>query len=631
MRILLIHNDNLNENLVRNFDEENILLFSISNQSLLNPNFSFDKEAHEQLNDHFDENGSYDLIVLPFNLSPDNYLEFSGIQLANHIRLTKLWCHHKTPILFIGEESPAQIARIIRADILFTKGVFFTTKQTYEEILSLAEKLSASNFEISENNYDEIVNKLLLEPPNDYDSHHNLDNDFSLYIWSKSIGLELKTLKREIESGLYFKWWITKNKIQLDFSPEKLIEGTKSTIFFAGKKVLLIDDQYEKGWCTFFKKLLPTVEVDFLEGDFQKPDHFTGGMNIVDAAIDKIRIFDPHVVLLDLRLTDSDNANDIKELTGIKILKKFREFNNLNQGIQFITLSASNKIWNYEAFLNKKVSSFIIKKIDYQRTVITGINKNRELIYKKIKEADNLKKIFCDLEKLKNSLYESILSDEYAVQVVQLDLVFELVSKGVDSSRYYNFAFHVLFQVLEGFIKSNKIFERKGNEAYVIIKDKRVLVRKEFELIDNQLEVKELRYIKGKIVGNRPSPDEFKIQSYKFPKSKQSAYLDSFFVVMSILHVRLGLDANHKRIKKWININKKRNSKTGHGSNEKLNDIAINEIESFIEFLLFVFNAKNQNEDYTECYVNDFNTNYSKGSNKTVSNTLGDLWPKENK
>jgi CheY-like chemotaxis protein len=616
MRILLIHNDNLNQNLVNSFDEYDILVFSIPNQTMLNPNFSFDKEAHEQLNDHFEEYGVYDLIVLPFNLSPDNYLEFTGIQLANHIRLTKVWQQHKTPILFLGEESPSQIARIVRADILFTRGVFCTTNQTFDEIANWAVKLQNSQFNITEDDYEEIIDKLVLEPPDDYDSHHNLDNEFTLYLWSKTIDLELEILKKEIESGLYFKWWNLKNKLEIDQSFDKLNESFNSKKDWNGKKVLLIDDQYKKGWHLFFKKLLPTVEVDFLDGNFEKPEQFFGKKNIVDSAIEKIISFDPHVILLDLRLTDSDNVKDKTQLTGIKILENFKKNNSINQGIQFISLSASDKIWNYEELLKKKVSSFIVKKTDNENKMNQTISVHRKLVFRKIEEADYLKEIYSKLTSLKSLLQSSLENDEYEIQRVQLELVFELIVNGISDPKYNNFAFHVLFQVLEGFIKSKNIFEQIGNESYVVVKGSNVLVRKENHLYDNQIEVKELSIVKGKIAVR------------KRILGKKSKFLDTFFIVVTILHIRLGLEDSNIKFNEWISFNEKRNKKTGHGSNEKVSNFKWKDLKSFIEFLSFVFDAKNQKDSNVKRYESSFN--FHLGSfNRPSGNTLGDFWKKD--
>jgi CheY-like chemotaxis protein len=618
MRTLLIHNDNLNENLVNSFDEDDILIFSIANQTLLNPNFSFDKEAHDQLKDHFEEYGMYDLIVLPFNLSPDNYLEFSGIQLANHLRLTKAWNHHKTPILFLGEETPYQIAKLMRADILFTQGVFYSADQTFDEITRWANKLDESKFEISEDDYGEIINKLILEPPNDYDSHHNLDNEFSLYLWSKTIGLELAALKREIESGLYFKWWSLKNKIEIDHSVGKLDESANSIKDWSGKKVLLIDDQHEKGWYLFFKKLLPTVEVDFLDGDYQKPDQFDREKNIIDIAIEKIRIFDPHVVLLDLRLTDTDSQKGKSKLTGIKILEKIKKSNTINQGIQVVSLSATDKIWNYKELLKKKVSSFIVKNTDNENSMNQIISEHRKLIYRKIEEADYLKDIFRRLSNLKTLLKESISDEEYEIQKVQLELVFELVTYGISEPKYNNFAFHVLFQVLEGYIKSKNVFEHFGNESYVICKGTKVLVRKENHVGDKQIEVKELSNFKGKITVRQRL------------LGKNPKFLDTYFIVMSILHIRLGLADSNDKFSVWFTLNEKRNKKTGHGSNEKVSTIKWKDLKDFIEFLTFVFDGENQKETNVKSYVNSFNFQ-STNLNQPSGNTLGDLWPNKKK
>jgi CheY-like chemotaxis protein len=621
MRVLLIHNDNLNENVINSFAEE-ALLFNISNQALLNPNFSFDKEAHEQLKDHFEEFGNYDVIAVPFNLSRDNYLEFSGIQLANHIRLTREWQHHKTPILFLGEETPSQINRLIRADILFTKGVFCTRNQTFEEITGWAKKLYDIDFEISEDDYGEIINRLVLEPPNDYDSHHNLDNEISLYLWGKTIGLELEIIKNDIESGLFFKWWGLKNKIELDQSFKKLDESLNSQKDWSGKKILLIDDQHEKGWYLLFKNLFPTVKVDFLDGDFQKPEQFNETRSILDAAIEKIKSYDPHVVLLDLRLSDLDNEKDKSELTGVKILEKFREAEDLNQGIQFISLSASNKIWNYKELLNKKVSNFIVKSPDLEKSLSLSLYENRELVYVKIKLAEYLKNIYCELTNLKNLLRNSIHDSEYQVLRVQLDTSFELIAAGIDDPKFNRFAYHVLYQVLEGYTKSNKVLEQIDRKTYILCNNKKCLVRMEF-VSDKIKQVKELIYQNGE-----NQQGEIKVRQR--PLGKSSIYLDTYFILNVVLHIRLGLDSSDSKFELWSSCNQKRNTKTTHGSNKRLKNIVPNEIIEFITFLSFVFNPENQNSCNITKYKNEFLIS-SGNQIKQASNSIGDFFNKEKK
>src|SRR5690625_5375024 len=71
MNALLIHNDNLP--LATRSQFTNSMAFNIPQAKLLNPKFSFDKEADEQLSAQF-LNQQYDVIFIPFTLSNQNYL-----------------------------------------------------------------------------------------------------------------------------------------------------------------------------------------------------------------------------------------------------------------------------------------------------------------------------------------------------------------------------------------------------------------------------------------------------------------------------------------------------------------------------------------------------------------------------
>lgn len=68
---------------------------------------------------------------------------------------------------------------------------------------------------------------------------------------------------------------------------------------------------------------------------------------------EKIQEFNPDVVILDLRLSQSDHENeDINSYTGIKILQKIHE---INAGIQVIMLTATSKSTILEKLYEKDI------------------------------------------------------------------------------------------------------------------------------------------------------------------------------------------------------------------------------------------------------------------------------------
>ena len=92
MNNLLIYDDSISDALVTAFRKDlgPAVSFKIIGQELLNNNFSIDKKIHAFILDKDEiEQKKYDAIFIPYSLSEENYLEFLGIRLAYHIRLTK--------------------------------------------------------------------------------------------------------------------------------------------------------------------------------------------------------------------------------------------------------------------------------------------------------------------------------------------------------------------------------------------------------------------------------------------------------------------------------------------------------------------------------------------------------------
>ena len=112
MRILVIHNNNvpffMREK--KEFTLDNILIEStVLKYDSSIYKYDFDTYISEKL--AFLKNTSYDIIVLPFTFNRENYMEYTGLHVAAHIRLTPLWKKIATPILFVGPDSKDDILK----------------------------------------------------------------------------------------------------------------------------------------------------------------------------------------------------------------------------------------------------------------------------------------------------------------------------------------------------------------------------------------------------------------------------------------------------------------------------------------------------------------------------------------
>lgn len=116
-------------------------------------------------------------------------------------------------------------------------------------------------------------------------------------------------------------------------------------------KILLIDDKANYGWKQLIAKVFPVngISID------TALDYDSAMSNLKNK-------YD--IIFLDVRLTAKDHINHkAEEFSGYKILKEIRkEFTAINFSTPIILLTASNKIWNIDAFRNYGVDAYYIKE-----------------------------------------------------------------------------------------------------------------------------------------------------------------------------------------------------------------------------------------------------------------------------
>ena len=284
--------------------------------------------------------------------------DFNGLRLATEIRCTNT-INQCTPIFIFGFVGIEYLLQNEHFNILKTKGVKFIgySKKEVQNILQGSiTQLKADDLS------KELINLNLLTP-NNYLDKHSIANEWAIYQWSKTIGCErndeLSKVFINVEANLYFKYLRGLNPIL----EHDRISLDKLQINYLGKpKVLLIDDEAEKGWYEIFAFLLGDLNdiyTDYLGVDFNN----LSSNEIIKKSIDKIVKDDIDVVILDFRLIPSD-FEKIKsdEMTSIKLLKEIKR---INPGIKVIGFSATNKIWNAKNFDSEGVNGFVSKGDPY--------------------------------------------------------------------------------------------------------------------------------------------------------------------------------------------------------------------------------------------------------------------------
>ena len=148
MKILVLHNNNVPFFLRSNEDyqlKEDLSIHAVILKYESNiSNQTYDSFICDKLSFLKDER--YDLIVIPFTFNRDNYMEYSGLRVATHIRLTKEWHHLTAPILFLGPDIIDDIVKLSDfASIMSSYRTFMSDKHEEEDIESIICKIVLEN------------------------------------------------------------------------------------------------------------------------------------------------------------------------------------------------------------------------------------------------------------------------------------------------------------------------------------------------------------------------------------------------------------------------------------------------------------------------------------------------------
>lgn len=521
------------------------------------------------------QNKTYDVIFIPFTLSQQNYLELTGLRVAAHIRVTTEFKHEFVPIVFIGPESPEQIAKLSElGNILFSPGVFHTAKTDAESLVKQYQWIKEKKPKITEKEWEKCLRRLQLSPPANYQSHHSIDNELALLRWSEYLKCDdqIPEVKENIQKGLYFKY-------QRALNPIEPVNDGKSYLIEGKAKVLLIDDEADKGWKDFYKCFFqhsPDITFDYLQCDFKSLSR----EEIITNATDKLKNAD--VVLLDLRLCDKDFNSQAKseELTGYKILEEIKK---INKGIQVIIITASNKVWNYESLLRIGANGYIVKKGDSD--VGEYVKDLKESIKKAIKKASFLKVVYALVESLKkhittNEVFNSDKEDSLRNNLkVNYDISFELLENAYlyNNNKYFNYAYLQLFLCIEEFLNIKSIFEF-GDKCYV---NQNIKVAEKIKVKEKQ-EWESIINIKHN--NNRPS--------YWFIEKNSDVTSISTDFKMSCVLIFF-FNQENSNCHNWPNIRDVRNKKAGHPGKYMVSKEEIMEILKFQEY---IFNKDNLKE-----------------------------------
>ena len=384
----------------------------------------------------------FQIIYIKDNLSV-NYLDFYGLILAYHIRF-ELGTENFVPIVILSEIDAYTINRLTPLGaILFTKNLFLV-----ENSLSGIDKFKdLQSKAVSSDEYrQEFLNKIEIEAPKDYLSHHDISNEWAIYRWAEFLKITdsqaINQNREKIASMLYFKYLLAKNPVIFNDKNSESALGLNNR-----GKVLLIDDEWDRGWGDIFKIFFAlSNKIDFLVyNDTNK--------NIDLKSID--------VIILDLRMTQEDhNPNrEIGKLTGVEYAQKIKK---ANPGIQIIMFTATGRSLILEELHKYGILGYIKKEhpTDNNMSIKESFNKLVKLVDTGL-EKKYLKKIWDIQNKiLKLKLLDN---DEYIQLASEVKAIFNILNS--DMKHKFNYALFGICKCLET-IKDNYFAEENVDKEW---------------------------------------------------------------------------------------------------------------------------------------------------------------------
>lgn len=611
MKKLLIHSNNTSFNRTE--------IFSISEQ------FVFDVDLDKDVDFYIDEKLTdselktqilnADIIFIKVSLS-QNYLEFLGIRLAYHIRLTKsLGSKAYTPIVFIAEESFQLLGLTYpEPSILFTGGIYLI-KENIEQFNKIIRWFNNGSIKHLED-FNSFIHTINISPPSNYQSHHSIANEwalaryFSMFAKDESNkyynGLNKKIAELDYLMTLHFKFIEAKASRQ-KFNPNKhtyspCIKGIEN------KRIGIIDDEINKGWLAFYDYLFSKSEAEsFPFNDFQKDEsseklikRIQNWLLVNFESNNPIDIF-----IIDLRLHDDDFSEiDFDKLSGVLIIKFIKS---INPGIQIIISTASNKVWNYQRCLQYGVNYFAVKEspetynsreetksaLSHLNSQITDASSKTFLadIYRMVQllKSENIflsdatNKQFKDLVFGKNGLIDQILnllllnstSDSVINQC--LLLAFQVLENYCDIPSVGSFGYDNSSRVR---LSSGYVWLMSGDRKDIFINQQNQKISTWFKLSNGKFDFQ--------TEGSNETPVSFEVFNQMKIVSSYQEGLDasSLVKIISVLYFRDNIDKN--TIERIIKLRYYRSNVAAHMTGKIKTDKKINSIDILFMVELFM-------------------------------------------
>lgn len=291
---------------------------------------------------------------------------------------------------------------------------------------------------------------------------HSLANQWGASILYKMVSSDVLPQNESLtkaQKSLYFKYVFAKTTENIEQYIDQ-IEGNNthkapiSKVNAIGKKILLIDDEADKGWSEVLDiMLIGNSCFDVIKERVPNYDSFSAD------ALNKIKSGNYDLIFLDLRMNgiNEENVLDPDKFSGMDILKKIKS---LNKGTQVIILTASNKAWNLKALLDAGADGYYTKEspeLLFPYEVSYGNYVSLQKTINRCFERGYLRRIVTSIASIKESLPKNDFGNSI---FKQLAIAYYLISRA-ETQEQYAFAYVSLYMVIE-LINKEKLYPDAG-------------------------------------------------------------------------------------------------------------------------------------------------------------------------
>ena len=351
-----------------------------------------------------------------------------------------------SPILFISRATQDILTGYKYSPIILTGCIAFDLPENASDALEVMEPLSPSEYKTRFLDVIKII-------PNATEGRHSLANQWGADVLSRIVvGNETNNeLIKKARLSLYFRYVRALSLGTNDI--ENVIQGVESPsapinlkkIDAAGKKILLIDDEADKGWDDVLRQMLPNSVFKTIQEQVPNYD------NLSEEAKKAIEsgLFD--LIFLDLRMNGVAEEDTLRpnDFSGMKILNSIKKQNKGNQVIMF---TASNKAWNMKALLDAGADGYYIKESpEYAFPTTYSISNANEFVktINRCLKRGYLKDVAGEIKQFKKN-ETSFKYDEklFSNISIQLDVAYSLISSAI-TQQQFAFAYISLEQVFE--------------------------------------------------------------------------------------------------------------------------------------------------------------------------------------